>query len=293
MATLGYGDSQGAELDLRRGCTLISFPEEVNIWGRYCWGCGCGPLFDTRSPVSHGDMTILNPVWRPNEHEPDHVIGVIDKLPEPKRYLRDAENPVEFYSDREFIRRFRFSKDTVVNVIVHLLTGPNQKARGLPVTPLIKLVCGYLVRMSSTTISRIVKVLIFSNIRMKTRPETRQVRGNLLGDSGYPQSDLYTPVPDPQTPEERRYNTADKESGGVFVRDLHASDKSREPTCPLPPKSSLRVLCYTTSPSDAVSSHTEDPERPVEHVPVKNVRPNERGRAVRAAFIQRHFSHEH
>nr|CAD7204764.1 unnamed protein product [Timema douglasi] len=68
------------------------------------------------------------------------VIGVIDKLPEPKRYLRDAENPVKFYSDREFIRRFRFSKDTVVNVIVPLLTGPNQNARSLPVPPLIKVV---------------------------------------------------------------------------------------------------------------------------------------------------------
>nr|CAD7443748.1 unnamed protein product [Timema bartmani] len=69
---------------------------------------------------------------------------------------------------------------------------------------------------------------------MKTRLETRQVRSNLLGDSGYPKLYyLYTPVLDPQTPEEWRYNTADKESGG----------------------SSLRVLCYTTSPSHAVSSH--------------------------------------
>nr|CAD7394179.1 unnamed protein product [Timema cristinae] len=40
----------------------------------------------------------------------------------------------------EFIRRFRFSKDTVVNVIVPLLAGPNQNARGLPVPPLIKVI---------------------------------------------------------------------------------------------------------------------------------------------------------
>nr|CAD7438339.1 unnamed protein product [Timema bartmani] len=114
------------------------------------------------------------------------VIGVIDKLPEFKRYLRDAENSVEFYSDSEFIRRFRLSKDTMVNVIFPLLTGSTHDAR------------------------------IFSNSRVKTRLETRQVRSNILGESGYPHLDyLYTPVPDPQTPEERQYNTIDKESVGV------------------------------------------------------------------------------
>nr|CAD7203188.1 unnamed protein product [Timema douglasi] len=93
-----------------------------------------------REHVSHGPPH--DPI-RTNPCQLTHVIGVIDKLPEPKRYLRDAENPVKFYSDREFIRRFRFSKDTVVNVIVPLLTGPNQNARSLPVPPLIKLRFSY------------------------------------------------------------------------------------------------------------------------------------------------------
>ncbi|CAG2068729.1 unnamed protein product, partial [Timema podura] len=101
------------------------------------------------------------------------VIGVIDMLPEPRRYLRDVENPVEFYSDREFLGRLRFSKDTAVNVIVLLLTGPNQNARGLlqSASCLVyshinsngigmgKLVCGDLIRLSSATISMIVKVV--------------------------------------------------------------------------------------------------------------------------------------
>nr|CAD7193722.1 unnamed protein product [Timema douglasi] len=112
--------------------------------------------------------------------------GVIDKLSEPKRYLRDAENPVKFYYDREFIRRFRFSKDTVVNVIVPLLTGPNQNAHGLPVPPLIKVVSmpdmeilDIVARWPGSTYD----ARIFSNSRMKTRLWTRQGRGNLLGDN--------------------------------------------------------------------------------------------------------------
>nr|CAD7203807.1 unnamed protein product [Timema douglasi] len=185
------------------------------------------------------------------------VIGVIDKLPEPKGYLRDAENPVEFYSDREFIRRFRFNKSTVVNVIVPLLTGPNQNARGLPVPPLIKEVSdeltGHLLEyvkfpttnqevernyrlfwnmyrfpgvsgcIDCTHEAPMMPARIFRNNRMRTRLETRQVKGNLLGDSGYPQLDyLYTPVPDLQTLRAvvQHSTKADKESGEVFVRGM-------------------------------------------------------------------------
>lgn len=59
----------------------------------------------------------------------------------PKRYIRDAENPVEFYADDEFRRRYRFDKHMVTNTILPLIINglqvPNN--RGLPVSPLMKL----------------------------------------------------------------------------------------------------------------------------------------------------------
>ncbi|KAF5296944.1 hypothetical protein FQR65_LT10095 [Abscondita terminalis] len=37
------------------------------------------------------------------------------------RYLRDAENPMEFYNSAEFQRRFRFRKETVINKLLPFL----------------------------------------------------------------------------------------------------------------------------------------------------------------------------
>jgi hypothetical protein len=39
----------------------------------------------------------------------------------PKRYTRDALNPLEFYRDVEFKRRYRFSKDAVLHGILPLI----------------------------------------------------------------------------------------------------------------------------------------------------------------------------
>nr|CAD7435405.1 unnamed protein product [Timema monikensis] len=59
----------------------------------------------------------------------------------PKRYLRDIDNPLEFYSEDEFRMRFRFSKDNVVNIlhplVEDLLKKPDQ--RGLPLPSIQKL----------------------------------------------------------------------------------------------------------------------------------------------------------
>ena len=58
-----------------------------------------------------------------------------------KRYIRDHENPMGFFSDEEFRKRFRFSKATVVTVILPLvnedLRTPDN--RGLPISPLMQL----------------------------------------------------------------------------------------------------------------------------------------------------------
>lgn len=48
---------------------------------------------------------------------------------------------------------------------------------------------------------------IFHNSRMKLMLERREMRGILLGDRGYPQLPyLYTPLANPMTAPERRYD---------------------------------------------------------------------------------------
>lgn len=59
----------------------------------------------------------------------------------PKRYIRDAQNPLEFHSEEEFRQRFRFSKDTVQNYILPRIEEPLRKDsnRGLPIAPMFQL----------------------------------------------------------------------------------------------------------------------------------------------------------
>ncbi|XP_069704252.1 putative nuclease HARBI1 [Periplaneta americana] len=89
-----------------------------------------------------------------------------------KRYIRDKDNPMEFYNDIEFKKRFRFDKETVLE-IAHLFEDRLTKLnnRGLPVPPIIQLltalrfyatgnfqlVTADLQGISQSTVSRIVK----------------------------------------------------------------------------------------------------------------------------------------
>lgn len=65
--------------------------------------------------------------------------NIVERLP--KRYIRDAENPMEYYADEEFCRRYRFSKHVVTNIILPLIINGLEVPdnRGLSVSPLIKL----------------------------------------------------------------------------------------------------------------------------------------------------------
>lgn len=58
-----------------------------------------------------------------------------------KRYIRDGQNPFEFYNEQEFKRRFRFSKHSVMFGILPLIEDRLTKAnnRGLPITPVLQL----------------------------------------------------------------------------------------------------------------------------------------------------------
>lgn len=59
----------------------------------------------------------------------------------PKRYIRNEDdNPMRFYTDHEFKKRYRFSKETVQHIILPLLDNIQYiNRRGLPVSPLMML----------------------------------------------------------------------------------------------------------------------------------------------------------
>jgi hypothetical protein len=58
-----------------------------------------------------------------------------------KRYIRDGQNPFEFYSEHEFKRRFRFSKDSIMYGILPRIEAALVKVnnRGLPISPVMQL----------------------------------------------------------------------------------------------------------------------------------------------------------
>ncbi|KYN19485.1 hypothetical protein ALC57_08178 [Trachymyrmex cornetzi] len=88
----------------------------------------------------------------------------------PKRYLRDYQNPFEFYSEWEFKRRFRFSKNSIMFGILPLVEEGLAKInnRGLPISPVLQLLICLrfystasfqvwdIITISQSTISRIV-----------------------------------------------------------------------------------------------------------------------------------------
>ena len=58
-----------------------------------------------------------------------------------RRYIRDVQNPFEYYDEDEFKRRFRFNKDLVLYRILPKIIGELAKInkRGLPIPPGLQL----------------------------------------------------------------------------------------------------------------------------------------------------------
>lgn len=58
-----------------------------------------------------------------------------------KRYIRDGQNPFEFYNNLEFKKRYRFSKESVMYRILPKIQENLQKInnRGLPIAPVLQL----------------------------------------------------------------------------------------------------------------------------------------------------------
>lgn len=54
----------------------------------------------------------------------NYIGDIFEVVPDriPKRSIRDTQNPLEFYTDAGFRMRYRFSKYTVVNAILPLVS---------------------------------------------------------------------------------------------------------------------------------------------------------------------------
>lgn len=96
-------------------------------------------------------MDRVNDINLPNIDLPDMLAVVLNNLDEelenepivraPKRYIRDLQNPFEFYNNVEFKRRFRFSKNSILEGILPRIEEALQKPnnRGLPIPPVFQL----------------------------------------------------------------------------------------------------------------------------------------------------------
>ncbi|KAH9367259.1 hypothetical protein HPB48_013618 [Haemaphysalis longicornis] len=92
-----------------------------------------------------------------------------ENVPRPR--FRDRQNPLEYFSDGEFLYRYRFTKETVVDLLARLPVEENDTNRGLPIPPMLQLpialrfygagtfqvVTGDLVNVSQPTVCRAVK----------------------------------------------------------------------------------------------------------------------------------------
>ncbi|XP_023949706.2 putative nuclease HARBI1 [Bicyclus anynana] len=129
----------------------------------------------------------------------------------PKRYIRDCVNPIEFYGDMEFRRRFRFDKESLIRHIMPLLNShlTRDTKRGLPIPPLLcvlaalrfyatgcfQTVCGDLVSISQPTICRIVlriSKILCSHVRQAVKfplpgPQSSAVHQSFYAIAGMPQ----------------------------------------------------------------------------------------------------------
>lgn len=58
-----------------------------------------------------------------------------------KRYIRDWENLIEFFEDLPFRKRYRFTKEAVINILLPMVHDQLRRLnnRGLPVFPLMQL----------------------------------------------------------------------------------------------------------------------------------------------------------
>ncbi|KAK5647939.1 hypothetical protein RI129_002831 [Pyrocoelia pectoralis] len=76
----------------------------------------------------------------------DEFIRYVEEEPYlvvPRIVLQDNENPLERYSNTELLQRVRFSRHTIVDIILPLVypLRENINNRGIPVPPILKIYC--------------------------------------------------------------------------------------------------------------------------------------------------------
>lgn len=139
---------------------------------------------------------------------------------------------------------------------------------------------------------------IYNNSTVKIKYESGQLRGLLLGDSAYQQTEyLYTPVSNPQLPKEHRYNTAHARTRNVVERTF-GMWKSRFRCIHLPLNYKIgpttRIIAATAVLHNIAIREQEYWQQPavVERlVPLPPIQQQHvRGNLIRAAFIERNFN---
>ncbi|KAG0422548.1 hypothetical protein HPB47_001635 [Ixodes persulcatus] len=117
------------------------------------------------------DASFVDFVLRTDEHLHEDQGGGQPALRVARRRFRDRLNPMELFSDREFLARYRFSKATVASLLEMLPLEASASNRGLPVPPMLQLlialrfygagtfqvVTGDLVNVSQPTVCRVVR----------------------------------------------------------------------------------------------------------------------------------------
>ncbi|KAG0429422.1 hypothetical protein HPB47_023654 [Ixodes persulcatus] len=78
-------------------------------------------------------------VLRTDEHLNEDQGGGQPALRVARRRFRDRLNPMELFSDREFLARYRFSKATVASLLEMLPLEASASNRGLPDPPMLQL----------------------------------------------------------------------------------------------------------------------------------------------------------
>lgn len=71
------------------------------------------------------------------EYDDDFALQLIQLIE--RRHIRDRENPLEYYREDEFWRRYRFNKETNLEIVQLIITHARNNRTGLPLLPIIQL----------------------------------------------------------------------------------------------------------------------------------------------------------
>ena len=137
---------------------------------------------------------------------------------------------------------------------------------------------------------------IFNNSSVKVKFDRGEINGILLGHRAYRQTNyMYTPVDNPQTAQERRYNTAHNRGRNVIERTFgqwKQRFRAIHGCLSYSMRTNIRIITATAILHNIAKGGEEfvpDPNFRLREVPVQPVVQQARGVLIRRAFIERHF----